>query len=404
MPDVLVSWVGINSFVRFMKTVVNYLKSHPWAMHLMMLVLAILISVQKIALGINAYWGGEYTHFNNFMIFKYSFSHLLHGQNLYAYYPSQYADLYKYSPTFAAWMAPFWYLPSEMGLIIWNCINIGVLYAAFSVLKTLKFEQKLLLTGFVLLELIIATQNAQSNALLAGLTVLVYALLEKGKTHYAAIFLVIGTFIKIYSIIGCLLFLLYPNRIKSIFILSLWGSIALLTPLVFTSFSTLLWQYENWYTLLLKDQRESVGMSLFAFTQLAFPMGLYKPLTWCMGLIMLLSPLLRIPSYKNQLFRLHYLALVLLWMVVFNHKAESPTFIMAMSGIGIWYFSSQSSPWRKALVILCFVFTSLWFSDLIPGAYKSQRVDVMYIKSFFPALICFVLFYDLIRKPAVSKQ
>ena len=176
----------------------------------LLILIALAISIQRIGLGVKNFWGGEYTHYNNYVIFKYSFLHLIENTNLYNYYPNEYGDLFKYSPTFALFMGCFYALPDTIGLFIWNVLNILVLYYAIISLKAIEPSKSIFIIFFVLFELILSTQNSQSNALIAGLTILAYNMLEKGKNIYASFFIVLGTFIKLYSIAGCILLLLYP--------------------------------------------------------------------------------------------------------------------------------------------------------------------------------------------------
>ncbi len=70
----------------------------------------------------------NYTHYNNYLIFKQSFFHLIEHKDLFAFYPNEYYDLYKYTPTFALLMAPFAYLPNLAGLILWNILNAFMLF------------------------------------------------------------------------------------------------------------------------------------------------------------------------------------------------------------------------------------------------------------------------------------
>lgn len=75
-----------------------------------------------------------YTAYENYVIFKNSFTHFIAGLNPYANFPAEQWDLYKYSPAFALCMAPFAALPDWAGLPIWNLLNaLGLLAAIWSV-------------------------------------------------------------------------------------------------------------------------------------------------------------------------------------------------------------------------------------------------------------------------------
>lgn len=375
-----------------------YTQKNQWVVIGFLLLISILISIQNISLGVYHFWGGDYTFFNNFLIFKNSFSHLLENNNLYQPYPNEYADLYKYSPTFAFFMIVFNYLPNNLGLILWNCLNIFVLYGALHSIKSIDASKKIILLLYILSELILSIQNSQSNSILAGLTIITFNLLEKGKNNQASLFIVLGTFIKIYSIVGCLLLLLYPNKLKSFIYLAIWFILFLFLPLLITDFNSLIWQYKNWLALLGKDEKESIGMSFYVFTQFVLPVKSYKFISLLIGIVILLSPFLKFKLFSNALFRLNYLGLILIWMVVFNYKAESPTYIIAMAGIGIWFFTSKKSKLNFILLILTLMFTSIWCTDIIPSSIRDNWCNLNLVKSFFPILVIFKLYFDLITQ------
>ncbi len=380
------------------KDISFYLQTNQWIIIGLLFFLSVLISIQNISLGVNNFWGGQYTHYNNFLIFKNSFFHLVENKNLYEYYFTEYAGLYKYSPTFALIMSVFCYFPDSIGLVIWNSLNIFVLYYALYSIKSVDPSKKIILVMYLIFELILSTQNSQSNCLLAGLTIIAFNMLEKGKNTQATLFIVLGAFIKIYSIVGCLLLLFYPDKLKSMISLSVWLVLFFLLPLLVVDFPELIWQYKNWYALLKTDQNDSIGMSFFAFTQFALPFNSFKSITLSFGAIILFTPILKFKLFASQQFRLQYMALILIWMVVFNYKAESPTYVIAMTGIGIWLFSSKKSKINTVLAILTLLCTSIWFTDIIPYSIKNNFIDIKFIKSFFPILILLKLYFDLIIK------
>ena len=94
-------------------------------------------------------------------------------------------------------------------------------------------------------------------------------------------------------------------------------------------------------------------------------------------------PLVKFKNYSNYGFRWRLLVSILIWVVIFNHKAESPTFVIAMSGVGVWYFFSEKTRMNLALVILAFVFTSLSPTDLFPRFLREQFVIPYVMKVVF---------------------
>jgi len=190
--------------------------------------------------------GQRYSAYNNYTVFKRSYFHLSEGKNLYTIYPKEQWDIYKYSPSFAVLMGPLALLPDLAGLILWNLLNAFVLLTAIRMLP-IKQERQSLILLFVIVELLINLQNAQSNALLAGLMIAAFGCLEKRKGVWAALWLVLASYIKIYGAVGFCLFLFYPDKLKFIFYLVLWTILLFVLPLLVSPYHTLLWQYGNWH-------------------------------------------------------------------------------------------------------------------------------------------------------------
>ena len=100
------------------------------------------------------------------------------------------------------------------------------------------------------------------------------------------------------------------------------------------------------------------------------------------GIGLFLLPLIRISRYKDLSFRFLYLASMLIWMVIFNHKAESPTYIIVMSGIGIWYWSQrQAGITDRILLIASFLPITMSVSDLVPAPVRNGFIRPYGIKA-----------------------
>ncbi|MFM7178748.1 MAG: glycosyltransferase 87 family protein [Bacteroidota bacterium] len=114
-----------------------------------------------------------YTAYNNYVIFKQSFFHLIHHQSLYVLYPHEHWDLFKYSPTFALLFGAWAMLPDAVGLLLWNVLNAWVWWKGIRLWQQNSSIQIPTMNGWWLglgaLELITSLQNEQSNALIAGL-------------------------------------------------------------------------------------------------------------------------------------------------------------------------------------------------------------------------------------------
>lgn len=346
---------------------------------------AILVSVQKLTQGPN---DAGYTSYENYVIFRNAFTHLLAGQNPYAAFPAEQWDLFKYSPAFALFMAPFSVLPDWLGLPLWNLLNALSLLSAILALPVLDARKRRFMAWFVLLELITSLQNSQSNGLTAALLLWAFVAFERGRSGRAALWAVAGAFLKIFGIFAAVWAPAYSG--KSRFVLSglAWGLVFLLSPLLVLSPAQTLQVYRWWVELLQQDHAVSLGLSVAGWLDSWFGWLPDKNAVTAAGLLLLaLSALAvyRAPSLRR---RTLLAASVLIWVVIFNHKAESPTFVIALSGVAMWYLAvERAARWQTVALWGTFAFVSLTPTDLCPRALREQLVQPYVLK----AVPCIVL-------------
>jgi len=362
--------------------------------------ITLLASIQQYLLTPTSVAGSEqlYTHYNNYVIFKNSFFHLLANQNLYTYYLAEQWDLYKYSPTFALLMAPLAWLPNWLGLFLWNALNTLVLFFGIKHLPRLSRKTTVKLRWFVLIELLTSIQNSQSNGLMLGMLIWSFIFLERGQLIWATLLMLGSVFIKIFGVVAFMLFLLYPRKPVAVAYTLAWTLILLLLPLVVITGPQLLAQYQNWWVMLQADHSSSLGYSVMGWLSTWFSAEPPKLLVVGLGAMLLLAPLVRLSLYADYGYRLLLLASVLIWVVIFNHKAESPTFIIAMGGVAIWYFTKPATAMDRVLVLLAFVFTSLSPTDVFPAGLRQSLVEPYVFKGVFCIAIWARLTYELLTR------
>ncbi len=346
--------------------------------------------------------GPLYNHYNNYTIYKQSFFHLIQGDDLYVKYPDEHWDLYKYTPSFSVLFGSLAFLPDWLGLIIWNLINSLVLFAAIYYLPRLQEKQKALIILIVIVELLTAVQNEQSNALIAGLLIMAYGLLERNKYFIATALLVFSVFIKLFGVVGFVLFLLYPEKLKFIKYTAFWSVIFLALPLIFVGFDVYIKLYESFFNMLQNDHQASYGLSVMGWLHSWFGFTINKDLVVLTGASIFMIPFIFIKAYHENIFRSLALVSVLIWVVIFNHKAESPTFIIAMAGIGIWFAESRKTRWHIAILFFSILFTSLSVGDIFPRSFRDQ-VLVPYVVKVVPSIIVWALVLVSMIKIGLTK-
>lgn len=165
-----------------------------------------------------------------------------------------------------------------------------------------------------------------------------------------------------------------------------------LLPLVVIRFPELKQQYQGWVHVLSKDQALQYGYSVSGWLHTWFNFNPGKNLITAIGILLFIIPLLRYKMFVLFDFRLLALSSILLWIVIFNHMAESPTYIIALAGASVWYFS-RARMWPDTLLfILVFAFASLSTTDLVPHAVRRDLFRPYVLK----AVPCIILWLRIV--------
>ena len=356
-------------------------------------------SFQSLVSNKKAYYEGgiEYNKYNNYTIFEKSFHHVKEGKDLYILYPEEHWDLYKYTPTFAVFFGIFAIFPDWIGLNLWNFLNAFMLLFAIYYLPKLNNYQKGLILIISLIELMTSMQNNQSNALIAGLIILSFGLLEREKYLFAAFCIIFSVYIKLFGVVGFALFLFYPKKWKLAAYSALWAIILFIIPLIYITVEQYQFLFSSYWNSLSNDSSASLGYSVMGWLNSWFGLDINKMFIVLSGLIIFLIPLFRIGEYKNYAFKIFTLASILIWVVIFNHKAESPTFIIAISGVALWFTTTEKSKINIILFVISFIFVSLSPTDIFPAYIRNEWVKPYTLKAVPCILIWFKIVFDMLK-------
>ncbi len=345
--------------------------------------------------------GQAYTEYNNYIIFKQSFWHLWQGQDLYAAYPAEHYDLFKYTPTFALLFAPFACLPDAIGLMLWNAVNVLLPLWALARLIPGRGALLMALCLFAIPEVLTSAFNSQSNGLVAGLLLVSLGDMQREHWGRASWLIALSATVKLF---GVLFFALYLWRWDAWKQWAKHASLALLTLLLLPL--ALGWdslaQYRSYMDLLSHDHSGELKHSIFGWMQswlgaIGVDAGFAHPGTKSLGLMLGLA-LQLIPLFRGN-WNKHlrpYAASWLMFMVLFNHMAESASFVIAILGIVLYLLHKAKEPlptysWGIWLAMSLLLFgTLLGPSDLYPKEWREFIVFTAQLKT-FPVVIFWVL-------------
>lgn len=346
------------------------------------LLIAVFAAVQQVVLTVRSPIGGVYAHYNNYAIFRQAFVHLLDGRNLYGFFPAEHFDNFLYSPTFAALMAPFAVLPVWPGLLAWDLFNATVLVVGVRSLPGLDARSRSLFVWFILLELIGALQHSQSNPMIVGLLLLTFSSCERERPWSAALFLALAGYVKIFPLAAGLAFLLYPLKARLVLGTLVWLVALAALPLLFVSPAELAWQYGNWWVLhTTSNHAAGLGMSAAGLLYSWFHVDPPRVVLLAIAGAIALLPLTNAGGRERLPFRAAFFGSMLMWMIAFNHLAESPTFVVAMAGIGLWYFYQERTRLHLALLWMALLLVSVSYSDLVSHAFRERFIHPYAIKA-----------------------
>lgn len=332
---------------------------------------------------------GALEHSNTFEIYRTSWFNLAAGRDLYGANPTHH-DYFDYTPTFAALFAPFAILPFGLGLLLWNAVNAGTLY--WSLGRALNDEQAFVARVIVLGDTIGNLQHAQSNPLVTGLVVLAFAEFVRGRERASATAIATGAAIKVFPLGAAAFALFRPKRLP---VMALWtiaaGAVLAALPLLVVSPRELIELYEGWLTRqpAMATGQYSLMDHLRRWTRADVP-------NWpiqLVGVAVLIAPFFR-AAVRDESSGLHLrplaLASLLMFSLLFNHKAESPTFVIGVAGVAVWFAVTRRDRLARTLLALVVVATVLASSEVIPHVIQERVFEPYYVKT-FPVLIVWIV-------------
>ena len=342
---------------------------------------------------------------NNFLIFRGVFWHTIQKLSLYDFYPTEYNDHNHYGPIFSLVIAPFAVVPDAIGLLCWLVVlALGMYYAV----RRLPLEEgrQIFLYWFCAHELLTALQMQQFNIAIAAIIIGSFAAIEKGREVTAAFLIVLGTFVKLYGVVGLAFFFFVKRKPRFILALIGWSVVCFVAPMLISSPEYVVGQYVEWYERLAAKNGENTfslmqNISLLGMIRKISGSASYSDLFVILpGLALFGLPYLRFGQYRHLAFRYAILSSVLLFVVLFSTGSESSTYIIPFAGIALWYATSpwKRSGWDVALLVFAFVLSSLSPSDLFPRSLREAYVLPYALKALPPTLIWLRLSYELLTR------
>ncbi|WP_279053751.1 glycosyltransferase family 87 protein [Hoylesella timonensis] len=346
---------------------------------------------------------------NNYLIFRGVFWHTVNQTSLYGAYPDEYFDVNHYGSLFALVVAPFAVMPVWLGMLFWNVALSLCLYVAIS-RSQLKYKQQIFIYWFCAETLLTSLFMQQFNIAIAAIIIASYFLIERERDFWAAFLIVLGTFVKLYGVVGLAFFFFSKHKGRFVLSLLLWAVVLFVAPMLISNADYVIGQYHEWYVTLLEKNGENLqsiaqNISLLGMVRRITGNLLYSDL-WLIApaLVLFFIPYLRFSQYRNAMFRQTYLASVLLFVVLFSTGSESSSYIIAISGACIWYLSApwQRNRWDIVFMVLVLMISGFGSSDLYPRCIRHDLIQVYSLKALPCTLVWLKLCCEMMFKNYAS--
>lgn len=385
---------------------INLLLSKPFfhdyrTIFVMWVVMCLILAITK-----------SYNSDGNYRIFIGVWNHTIAELPLFDHYPEEYDDMNHYGPFFALVIAPFAWMTRYAGMFFWMLFLSMFLYVSVRKSDFTKYQQ-LFIFWFCSHELLNALFLQQYNIAITAGILLTFTMIERKQDFWAAFFIMLGTMIKLYGIVGLAFFFFSKNKTKLLLSCLLWGVVMFIAPMLVASPEYIISQYYEWYVALVEKNADNINVlngnmadlstniSLLGMVRRTTQILTYSDL-WLIipGIIAFCIPYLRISQYKNVAFRQTLLASVLMFTVLFSTGSENSTYIIAFVGVALWYACApwQRSKWDIALMVVVFIFSSLSPGDLFPKVIYREVIQPYALKALPVTIVWFKLCYEMYTK------
>ena len=304
-----------------------------------------------------------------------------YGDNWWDMVNSKGLDYFLYPPLFNIFFTPFAYLPHIVGAFAWNIFNYVLFYfAIFALPSTLmSLKQKCYSFLFVLPVLCVTQLSFQYNPTIAAIFLLSYSLLNKNSKFSAvgAIALILFSgFTKIYGIFQLALLICYPKFWRNLFFVFIVATVYILLPILqFSSWQELVSCYEQWIGALNSHTDSRIWTSIYYLKP--FNMASYCTIIQLTSLC--ISALLLIGNYKrfsSWQFRTQATAIIMGWIILFGSSSEGHTYIIALIGYMLWYWSRIDEIKKIDNVLL-------WSNFILLGLIPIDVICPRFVSDFF---------------------
>lgn len=304
----------------------------------------------------------------NFFIYRYATLSMWDGKIPYGREWSQTIgfDSFLYGPLFTLIFSPFAFLPAWFGPFLWNIMNYTFFFFAIRSLPILNDKKKTNFFFFILLMMANNLMYYQYNVIVASIFLFGFTLMEKGKFLGSIILIGVSGFTKIYGIFQYAFLIFYKKFWQNLLIIFPVLLILGFLPVIMMHPAHLQHAYIKWVDSFPAHFQSREWMSIFHFKLFfnTIPQHTTFYQLGSFGVLSLLS-VFRLKRSSSFSYRAASVGIMMGWVILFSNSPELGTYLIAMCGLGLWYFSQEHDRFVKWIMILNFFFFMVVPQDIL---------------------------------------
>ena len=279
-------------------------------------------------------------------------------------------DYFLYGPLFNLLFAPFAFAPKWLGPMLWNISSYILWFAAIFTLPRFTTEEKCKSFLFTFLLLATTQLSFQYNVAIGAMFLLIYNTLERGKSFWAVVLILISGFTKIYGFFAIGLLFCYPQKQwwRYIAYAIPVAAIILLAPAASIPLSEVPAYYQEWISALTSHKDTRTWMTVFYMKP--FDLMPYQIYIQIGVLVALFAGLLSNIHYRNTpYYRIGAFAVLVGYVIMFSNSSEGHTYVISLIGYMMWYWAMRRvgavTLFDKVLFWLLFVVVAVMPVDVL---------------------------------------
>ena len=255
-------------------------------------------------------------------------------------------EYYRYSPLFAAALAPLAVLPDGTSAAAWKLVNGGVFVWGLYVWGR-RLNPRRLSSNEIAAQLLLAIPlalhslyNSQANLMMLGSLLLGLAAAGEGKWNRAALWIAWATLIKGYPLAMAMILIgLFPWQFAGRFLLSLAGG--LLLPFALQRPAVVVMQYQSWWhhlrdsTEIMRERLRSIDQLFVIYSQPLSERTFALLGALAGGAVMLICLAIERRTDDRREVVCRSFLWFSLWVVLFGPATEACTYVVAAPAI-VW--------------------------------------------------------------------